>query len=69
MKFVRLCVNELLGLFVDDGSLALLSLVLIAATAALVKLLGLPGLFGAGLLLFGALAILCHSVVRGVRRR
>ena len=69
MKFLRLCGKELLGLFVDDGSLALLSLILIAATAALVKLMGLPGLLGAGLLLLGALAILCHSVVRGARRR
>ncbi len=69
MKFIRLCAKEILGLFVDDGSLALFSLLLIAATAVLVKLLGLPGLLGGGLLLLGALAILCHSVVRGARGR
>jgi len=69
VRFIQLCAKEVLGLFVDDGSLALLSLFLIAVTAALVKLLGLPGLLGGGLLLLGALAILCHSVVRGARGR
>ncbi|CAN7219657.1 hypothetical protein [Mesorhizobium sp. LjNodule214] len=67
MKLIRLVLKELVGMFVDDGSLALLALVLIAAITAAVKLLALPPLAGGLLLLVGCLAILLHSVRRAAR--
>ena len=55
-------------MFVDDGNLALLALLMIAAITAAVKLLALPPLAGGILLLVGCLAILLHSVHRAARR-
>lgn len=42
MNLVRLAVKEFIGMFVDDGNLALLALLLIAAITAAVKFLALP---------------------------
>lgn len=69
MKLLQLIYKEILGLFVDDGSLAVLSLVLVAFVAGLVKLLALPPLLGAAILLVGCLAVLVESVVRGSKPR
>ncbi|TPI39588.1 hypothetical protein FJW05_25230 [Mesorhizobium sp. B2-9-1] len=66
---IRLVFNELVGMFVDDGSLALLTLILIALIAAAVKLLALPPLIGGLLLLAGCLAILVQSTRRAARGR
>lgn len=68
MNIIRVVFSELVGMFVDDGYLALLALILIAAVTAAVKLLALPPLPGAYLLLGGCLAILLESVRRAVRR-
>ncbi|MGX5829550.1 hypothetical protein [Mesorhizobium sp. 43Arga] len=67
MSVIRLVAREFLGMFVDDGNLALLALVLVAAVAAAVKLLALPPLLGGALLLVGCLAILLQSVRRATR--
>jgi len=67
MKAIRLVAREFFGMFVDDGNLALLALVLVAAVAAAVKLLSLPPLLGGALLLVGCLAILLQSVRRAAR--
>jgi hypothetical protein len=67
MNIVRLAVREFIGMFVDDGNLALLALLLIAAITAAVKFLALPPLFGGVLLLIGCLAILLQSVRRAAR--
>ncbi|TPI61983.1 hypothetical protein FJ417_09170 [Mesorhizobium sp. B3-1-7] len=69
MTMIRLVFKELLGMFVDDGSLALLALILIALIAAAVKFLGLPPLIGGWLLLAGCLAILLQSTRRAARGR
>lgn len=66
---IRLVFNELVGMFVDDGNLALLALILIALIAAAVKVLGLPPLVGGFLLLAGCLAILLESTRRAARGR
>ena len=66
---IRLVFNELVGMFVDDGNLALLALILIALVAAAVKVLGLPPLVGGFLLLAGCLAILLESTRRATRGR
>jgi hypothetical protein len=68
MKAIRLVAKEFFGMFVDDGNLALLALILVAAVAAAVKLLALPPLLGGGLLLVGCLAILLQSVRRAARQ-
>ena len=44
MNAIRLVAREFFGMFVDDGNLALLALVLVAIVAAAVKLLALPPL-------------------------
>ena len=67
MNIVRLATKELIGMFVDDGNLALLALLLVAAITAAVKFLALPPLFGGVLLLIGCLAILAQSVRRATR--
>lgn len=67
MSVIRLIGREFLGMFVDDGNLALLALVLVAAVATAVKLLALPPLLGGALLLVGCLAILLQSVRRAAR--
>ena len=67
MNVIRLAAKEFFGMFVDDGSLALLALVLVAVITAAVKLLALPPLLGGTLLLIGCLAILLQSVRRATR--
>ncbi|BAV49400.1 hypothetical protein MLTONO_4497 [Mesorhizobium loti] len=67
MSLIRMVAREFFGMFVDDGNLALLALVLVAAIAAAVKLLALPPLLGGALLLVGCLAILLLSVRRAAR--
>ena len=68
MTILRLILRELVGMFIDDGSLATLALLLIVAITAAVKLLALPPLAGGVLLLLGCLAILLYSVRRAARR-
>ncbi|MDX8527270.1 hypothetical protein RFM68_22470 [Mesorhizobium sp. MSK_1335] len=69
MTVIRLVFKELVGMFVDDGSLALLALILIALVTAAVKLMALPPLIGGFLLLVGCLAILLDSARRAARGR
>ena len=69
MNVVRFILEEVVGMFVDDGSLALLALILIALVTAAVKVLGLPPLVGGFLLLAGCLAILLESARRAARDR
>lgn len=69
MNIVRLAIREFVGMFIDDGNLALLALILIAAVTAAVKFRAMPPLFGGILLLVGCLAILLHSVRRAARGR
>ncbi|MDG4893293.1 MAG: hypothetical protein EOR72_11900 [Mesorhizobium sp.] len=66
---IRLVFKGLVGMFVDDGNLALLALILIALVTAAVKVLGLPPLVGGFLLLGGCLAILLESTRRAARGR
>jgi hypothetical protein len=69
VSLVRTILAELIHLFVDDGSLALLVAALIAAIAAAVKLLALPPVNGAVLLLIGCILILADSLRRAARKR
>ncbi|TMV47088.1 hypothetical protein FGG78_40840 [Thioclava sp. BHET1] len=68
MQLLTSIFKELLGLFVDDGNLALQLVVLIALVAAAVRLGGLAPLAGGGLLLAGCIVILALSLRRMMRR-
>ena len=67
MNMLKTVLEEVLGLFVDDGMLALLCVVLIAVVTGAILLLGLPGQWGGALLLVGCIAILAWSVVRATK--
>lgn len=69
MRLVQGLIEEVFGLFIDDGNLALLSVILVAVVAALTKLLGVPPLVAAGVLLVGCLLILSVSVFRAATKR
>ena len=68
MTVLRIALSELIGMFIDDGSLATLCLILILVIAGAVEFLALPPLAGAVLLLLGCLAILLYSVRRAAKR-
>ena len=59
--------GELVGLFVDDGSLATFAAVLIVLVAGAIKLLDVPPLWGGLALLVGSIGILVESLVRATR--
>jgi hypothetical protein len=68
MNVLRAVLRELLGLFVDDGALALeiLAVVVVAAIAA--DLLPNVPLATGGILLLGCVGVLLTSVARAARR-
>lgn len=68
MNLLQTIWDETLGMFVDDGALALQAVILIAAVAGAVKLLGLSPLLGGALLLVGCLAALALSLLRKTRQ-
>ena len=59
--------RELVGLFIDDGSLAL-ALIAWVAVVALAAHLVAGGRWGGGLLLAGCIAVLAENIVRSARR-
>ena len=63
-NIVRQGWDQLRHLFVDDGSLAAFVLVLILLVAGAIELLGMPPLWGGGLLIAGLAAILVESLQR-----
>ena len=67
MTLLKTIWDETLGMFVDDGALALQAVILIAAVAGAVKLMGLSPLIGGVLLLVGCLAALGLSLWRKIR--
>jgi len=69
MTLLRTILAELIGLFVDDGNLAILCVAVIAIATALAKLAPGSGVAATGVLLVGCPALLCFSVYRGTRKR
>ncbi len=68
MSVMRTALAELLGMFIDDGALALLNLVLVLAIGLAVET-GLVGpAAGAAILVVGCLLVLAESLVRAARR-
>jgi hypothetical protein len=69
MKVLIRAFNELLGLFVDDGSLALAALLVLGATGLLVGSGLLQGPLALALLTGGIVAALLENVLRSARRK
>ena len=69
MKALRTAFGEFVGLFIDDGSQAVFTIILIAIVVILVKLFGIPPFWGALLLVAGCFTILGESVFRAARGR
>ena len=69
MTALRAALAELVGMFIDDGQLALTLVALIAIVTLLVKIAGIGGLAGGLLLLAGAIGLLIESVYRDARRK
>ena len=69
MTMIRGFVSGLVGLFIDDGSLALAILSLIAIATVAVKAGWLAPLAGGLLLLAGCIALILESVYRAARRK
>jgi hypothetical protein len=60
-------VRELLGLFVDDGSLAF-AIVVVVLVAAMLASVDAPSLVTGGVLFFGCILVLVENLARSTRR-
>ena len=69
MKILQIIWEEFIGMFIDDGALALFALALIAGVTLAVKLAGIEPLLGGALLLLGYPAILAESVHRFAKKK
>jgi hypothetical protein len=69
MKILEIAFKELIGMFIDDDALAVLSLGLIIVIGIATKTGYLGGLTGAILLFVGCLLILAESVARAARKK
>jgi uncharacterized membrane protein YtjA (UPF0391 family) len=67
MSLLRSIFREVLGLFVDDGNLALHVVLVIALIAGAVRFAGVDALAGGCLLLVGCIVILALSLWRKLR--
>ena len=69
MSMLATIAIELLGLFVDDGSLALAILAWVAIIAGLLSVSALPASVTGIVLFAGLVAILIENVLRRARKR
>ena len=69
MNILRTTIQELIGMFIDDGALAIWSILLIGIITAAVEYAGLSGLAGGILLLAGCILVLAESTYRAARKR
>ena len=68
MNVLIAVLRELIGLFVDDGSLALMSLAVVMLAGILATLMPDFQLAAGAVLLFGCLGVLLSNVARAARR-
>ena len=68
MNMLIAVLRELIGLFVDDGSLALMILAVVMLAGILATLMPDFQLAAGALLLFGCLGVLLANVARAARR-
>ena len=69
MNVLIAVLRELIGLFVDDGSLALMILAVVILAGVFVTIAPDLQLAAGAVLLFGCLGVLVANVARVVRRR
>jgi len=69
MNILKIAFKELTGMFIDDGALALFSLLLVLGVGLAVETTLISPTVGAVLLVAGCLVILAESVMRAARRR
>ena len=67
MTILKTILEEAIGMFVDDGMLALLCVALIAVATLIVLAFAVPGIWAGLLLLAGSIVILAWSVLRASR--
>jgi hypothetical protein len=68
MKAIGMIIGELIGLFVDDGSLAIAIVVVVAIIALLIKAALIPAVIGGALLFLALIAVLAENLRRSARR-
>ena len=68
MTLITTIIKEVLGLIVDDGSLALAVLAWVGIVAALTSMASLGATLAGGLLFAGLIAVLVENVLRRSRR-
>jgi hypothetical protein len=68
MNVLIAVLRELIGLFVDDGSLALMSLAVVILASVLATFLSDLQLAAGAVLLFGCLGVLLANVARAAHR-
>jgi hypothetical protein len=68
MNMLIAVLRELIGLFVDDGSLALMILAVVILAGIFATLVPDPQLAAGAVLLFGCLGVLFANVARAARR-
>lgn len=69
MSWIGASVRELVGLFIDDGSLALLAVLWLAVCGLVLPHLGLSDGWRAAALFAGLAAILAENALRAARGR
>lgn len=69
MTILKIAFKELTGMFIDDGALALFSLLLVLGVGLAVETTLIGPTAGAVLLVAGCLVILAESVMRAARRK
>jgi hypothetical protein len=69
MNILKIAFAETIGMFIDDGALALLSLVMIVVIGFATEYALIDGMVGGILLIVGCLAILAESVARAARKK
>jgi len=69
VKAIRVALAELWGLFVEDATLTIGTLICIALAAFVVPKLGAPARLRAPIFFFAVVLMLLENVYRGARRR
>lgn len=69
MKAIRIALAELWGLFVEDATLTIGTLICIALAAFVIPKLGAPAHLRAPIFFFAVVLMLLENVHRGARRR
>jgi hypothetical protein len=68
MTWITISLRELVGLFVDDGSLAVTALIWLAVCGLVLPFFGVDGAWRGAALFAGLAVILAENAVRAARR-